>query len=187
MDNGDNTYPFAGGLNSVEAIAWYSHLGYETGPWFAYDVGVVILEEPGVVGLEEYGALPDVDQLEEFKTGRDPKGVTFTSVGYGLQRVHPFKTEADRVCMAAYPFLIQINVPGVTGDFSLLLSNNHSTGGVCFGDSGGSNFLEDTNIVAGVTSFGLNGQCAGTGGVFRIAKENVLNFIDWTINQPIDG
>ena len=187
MDNGDNTYPFAGGLNSVEAIAWYSHPGYETGPWFAYDVGVVILEEPGVVGLEEYGALPDVDQLEEFKTGRGPKGVTFTSVGYGLQRGHPFKTEADRVRVVAYPFLIQINVPGVTGDFSLLLSNNHSTGGTCFGDSGGANFLEDTNIVAGVTSFGLNGQCAGTGGVFRITKENVLNFIDWTINQPIDG
>ncbi len=59
--------------------------------------------------------------------------------------------------MVAYPFLIQINVPGVTGDFSLLLSNNLSSGRVCFGDSGGSNFLEDTNIIAGGTSFGLNG------------------------------
>ena len=33
--------------------------------------------------------------------------------------------------------LVQINSPGFTGDFSLLLSNNHATGGTCFGDSGG--------------------------------------------------
>ncbi|MFN8371881.1 MAG: hypothetical protein U0694_03250 [Anaerolineae bacterium] len=43
--------------------------------------------------------------------------------------------------MVAHPHLIQINVPGFTGDFSLLLSNNANTGGTCFGDSGGPNFL----------------------------------------------
>jgi len=60
----------------------------------------------------------------------------------------------------------------------ILLSNNHSTGGTCFGDSGGPNFLGDTNIVAGVTSFGLNGNCAGTGGVFRMDRQNVLDFVN---------
>ena len=70
-----------------------------------------------------------------------------------------------------------VTTPGFTGDFSLLLSNNHSTGGTCFGDSGGPNFLGDTNIIAGVTSFSINGNCAGTGGVFRIDRQDVLEFI----------
>ena len=84
--------------------------------------------------------------------------------------------------MVAHPFLIQINVPGMVGDFSLLLSNNPRTGGTCFGDSGGPNFLgsgdTESNVVAGVTSFGLNGNCAGTGGVFRMDRQNVLDFVN---------
>ena len=49
--------------------------------------------------------------------------------------------------------LIQINTPS-TGDGSLLLSNNAHTGGTCFGDSGGPNFIGSSNVVGGVTSAG---------------------------------
>jgi secreted trypsin-like serine protease len=79
--------------------------------------------------------------------------------------------------MVATPKLNQINVPGFTGDFSMLLSNNAHTGGTCFGDSGGPNFLGDSNVVAAVTSYGINGNCAGTGGVFRMDRANALNFV----------
>jgi len=72
---------------------------------------------------------------------------------------------------------VQVNT-GFVGDFSLLLSNNANTGGTCFGDSGGPNFLAGTNVVAGVTSFGLNRPCGGTGGVFRMDRQNVLNFVN---------
>ena len=78
--------------------------------------------------------------------------------------------------MVAYPKLNQINT-GFTGDSSLLLSNNANTGGTCFGDSGGPNFIGDTNVIAGVTSFGLNSTCAGTGGVYRIDQADDLNWI----------
>ena len=88
------------------------------------------------------------------------------------------KNQAIKVRMVATPHFLQINVPGFTGDFSLLLSNNAATGGTCFGDSGGPNFLGSSNIVAGVTSFGINGNCAGTGGVFRMDRQNVLDFVN---------
>jgi hypothetical protein len=135
----------------------------------------VILEES--IYLDEYGILPEVDQLDVLKKRRGLQDTTFTAVGYGLQRINPVFVQADRVRMVAYPHLIQINVPGSTGDFSLLLSNNHSTGGTCFGDSGGPNFLGDSNIVTGVTSFGKNGNCAGTGGVFRMDRQDVIDFV----------
>jgi secreted trypsin-like serine protease len=84
--------------------------------------------------------------------------------------------EAELVRMFASPHLVQINT-GFTGNFSLLLSNNASTGGTCFGDSGGPNYLGTSNVIAGVTSFGLNGSCGGTGGVFRLDRANVLDFV----------
>jgi secreted trypsin-like serine protease len=96
---------------------------------------------------------------------------------YFLKRINPVFVESERIRMYSTPHLIQINVPGFTGDFSLLLSNNHATGGTCFGDSGGPNFLGDSNVVAGVTSFGINGNCAGTGGVFRMDRQDVLEFV----------
>ena len=184
VQNGNNNYPYAG-PNTVEAVSWATHPLYETAPFFVHDVGVVILAKPGVV-LSEYGTLPSVDQLDALKTKRGLQDVTFTSVGYGLQESFPmaaaWKENNVKIRMVANPKLNQINVPGYTGDFSLLLSNNAHTGGTCFGDSGGPNFLGTSYVVAVVTSFGKNGNCAGTGGVFRMDRQNVLDFVNSYLN-----
>lgn len=170
-----NNYPFAG-PNSVEAAEWHAHPLYETGPFYLHDVGIVILEEP--IFLDQYGELPSVNQFDSLKKRRQ---TTFTSVGYGLQESFPdaasWKENNARTRYVAHPWLIQIN-GGIAGDYSMLLSNNPHSGGTCFGDSGGPNFLGDSNLVAGITSFGLNGNCAGTGGVFRTDRQNVLEFIN---------
>lgn len=177
VQHGNNTYPYAGGPNSVEAVAWYSHPDYDPNAFFLHDVGIVILAEPGF-NPGVFGTLPTADQLDSLKVGSH---TTFTSVGYGIQAAFPdatnYKEIRQRVRMVAHPHLVQINT-GFTGDFSLLLSNNHATGGTCFGDSGGPNFLGDSNVVAGVTSYGLNSTCGGTGGVFRVDRQNVLDFIN---------
>ena len=174
VDNGNNNYPVAG-PNSVEAVFWAAHPAFTEARFFLHDVGVVVLKSPGVtLNANSYGRLPAEDQLDAL---RPRASTTFTSVGYGVQRINPAKQIAQRVRMFAQPHLIQINT-GFTGDFSLLLSNNHSTGGTCFGDSGGPNFLGTSNVVAGVTSFGLNGSCGGTGGVFRIDRRDVLDFVN---------
>lgn len=182
VQNGTNNYPFAG-PNSVEAVSWAAHPLYPTAPFFVHDVGVVVLQAPGIVlPANQYGVLPTVNQLDTLKTKRGLQNVNFTAVGYGLQQINPVFVQRDRIRHVAYPHLIQINVPGATGNFSLLLSNNHSTGGTCFGDSGGPNFLGNSNVVAAVTSFGKNGNCAGTGGVFRMDRQNVLDFVNGFLN-----
>ena len=172
VQNGNNNYPFAG-PNSVEALTWNAHPLFTEAQFLLHDVGVVVLQHPVNLNASSYGVLPAEGELDSLQ----PRASTiFTSVGYGVQRINPAKVIAERIRMFAQPHLIQIDT-GFTGDFSLLLSNNASTGGTCFGDSGGPNFLGTGNVVAGVTSFALNGTCGGTGGVFRLDKGDVLDFV----------
>jgi secreted trypsin-like serine protease len=172
VENGNNNYPFAG-PNTVEATEWHSHPLFTEAQFFLHDVGIVVLSKAVKLNAAQYGKLPAVDQLESLHPG---SATTFTSVGYGLQRINPAHVEAEKIRMFAQPHLIQIDT-GFTGSYSLLLSNNASTGGTCFGDSGGPNYLGSSNVVAGVTSFGLNGTCGGTGGVFRLDHQDVLDFV----------
>jgi hypothetical protein len=143
--------------------------GWNPDAFYLDDVGIVTLDSPWVVGT--YGELPDVGQLDSLHAGHS---TTFTSVGYGLQRSFPtaaaFLNEGARTRYVAHPWLYMINTEFV-GDFALLLSNNAAAGGTCFGDSGGPNFLGSSTTIAGVTSFGLNQECAGTGGVYRLDRE----------------
>jgi len=170
-----NGYPNNGQVGGTP----YTHPEYNPAAFFVRDVGVVVLDEPYYTS--QYGALPTLNQLDALATQRGQQDVTFTAVGYGLQESFPdaasWQENNVRIRMLARPHLIQINVPGFTGDFSLLLSNNSHSGGTCFGDSGGPNFLGDSNVVAGVTSFGINGNCAGTGGVFRMDRAWSLNWV----------
>jgi secreted trypsin-like serine protease len=53
-------------------------------------------------------------------------------------------------------------------------------GGTCNGDSGGPVYFGDSNVIAAVTSFGMNGQCKGLDFSYRLDRQEVL---DW-INDP---
>ena len=173
-----NGYPFNGEVGGTP----YTHPQYDPNAFFRYDLGVVVLDAP--VNVPVYGALPELDRLDRLQTRRGQQAPTFTAVGYGVQASFPdaaaWKDQSARVRYLARPQLLQINVPGSVGDFSILLSNNASTGGTCFGDSGGPNFIGDTNVIAGVTSFARNGNCAGSGGVYRIDRADDL---DWLYGQ----
>lgn len=167
-------YPFEG-ATSVDGTV-HTHPQYDDDAFYLYDLGIVVLDEPVV--MEEYGELPTLDQLDALKPRAS---TTFTSVGYGLQvsfsNPNPPKYSALKDRLVSTPHLVQIN-RGIVGDYAMILSNNAKSGGTCFGDSGGPNFLGDSNVIAGVTSFGLNSSCGGTGGVYRIDRADDLAFIN---------
>ena len=168
-----NGYPF-GGASSVTGSV-HTHPDYNPNAFFVRDVGVVVLDTPVI--RNTYGVLPGLNSLDQLATQRGKQEVWFTAVGYGLQYINPVVVQADLNRMVAYPKLNQINVPGFTGDFSMLLSNTAKTGGTCFGDSGGPNFLGSTNVVAAVTSYGIN-NCTGVGGVFRMDRSWARDFVN---------
>ncbi len=164
----------------------FTHPDYDPNAFFLFDLGVVVLDEPMV--MDEYGELPALNQLDGLAKKRGKKDVTFTAVGYGLQKSFPdaasWKDQALKIRMFARPKLNQIN-SAYTGDFSILLSNNTHTGGTCFGDSGGPNFLGTSNVIGGVTSYGNNATCAGTGGVYRVDRADDLNWLDGEFGEHL--
>jgi hypothetical protein len=130
----------------------------------------------------EYGVLPELGVVDGLKGNL--KKEALTAVGYGLQEINPNRYTGERDRLVALLDVIstegvfgvpkgtavKVSGSGVGGDAS-------DTGGTCFGDSGGPIFLTGTNTVAAVTSFGLNGNCAGVGGGYRVDQADDLDWL----------
>lgn len=156
----------------------YTHPSYNPDAFYLYDLGVVVLDQP--VEMETYGTLPDLGVIDELATARGVKDVTFEAVGYGLQAVKP-REQADRIRLKATLNLVSTRgTAGVPRGTSVTVTGDAKRGGTCFGDSGGPLFLDDTNVVAAVTSFGLNANCAGIGGGYRVDQPDDL---DWLMTE----
>ena len=175
---GDPDYPFKG-RNSIEFKEIHTHPDYVDGAFYLYDVGVVILKKR--VRLDTYGTLAEVGLLDELATRRGQQDRSFTVVGYGLQSVVP-TLQADLVRHRGDVQLIDVNgTAGIPAGTSASFTNNpgegNGSGGTCFGDSGGPIFHRDSNVIAAVTSYGLNANCAGTGGGYRVDTVDDQAFI----------
>ncbi|MDA7430397.1 trypsin-like serine protease [Primorskyibacter aestuariivivens] len=174
-----NGFPFGGGT-AVEAASVHTHPQYDNFAFFLFDLGVVILDSPQY--SFQYGQLPSQEQLTPLAKKRGRQDTTFTAVGYGLQQIKPI-IKSDLVRLKADLRLIDMTGTfGVPPKTSIALSNNANTGGTCFGDSGGPLFVGDTNVIGAVTSFGLNGNCAGTGAGYRIDQPDDLDFLRGFMN-----
>jgi secreted trypsin-like serine protease len=174
VEHGNNNYPFAG-PNTIEATSWQAHPLFTEAGFPLHDVGVVVLSAPFNLPANQYGVLPAVNQLDALHNGAN---TLFTSVGYGSQKTNPAQDISLRIRESAQVHLIAINTPAV-GHILMILSNNGAGGGSCFGDSGGPNYIGTSNVIAATTSFGRSPTCGGTGGVFRLDQQDVIDFVNW--------
>jgi hypothetical protein len=165
-----NGFPFFGQATGTA----FAHPQFDENAFFLHDLGVVVLDSP--FKTKTVAKLPSLGQNTEYSKANSGSSAVYTAVGYGLQQINPAFVTQERVRMFANPWRIQID-DGIVGDFSILLSNNASSGGTCFGDSGGPNFIGTSTTIGAVTSFGLNGTCGGTGGVYRVDQPDDLNWL----------
>ncbi|MFP3852750.1 MAG: S1 family peptidase [Anaerolineales bacterium] len=173
-----NGYPSGGGT-SIAFESWHTHPNYDNNAFFLHDVGVVILAEDGP---GPYASVADVGLLDDLSTRRGQQDQSFTVVGYGLQSVVP-ELQADLVRHLGEVSLIDVNgVFGIPKGTSASFTNNpgkgNGEGGTCFGDSGGPVFHGDSLTIAAITSFGVNANCAGTGGGYRVDTADDQAFIN---------
>lgn len=189
-------YPFngTGTMEGVEGTA-YTHPLYDPNAFYLYDLGVVKLDTPIV--LSEYATLASANALDSVGKGRNSASIT--AVGYGLQKAvsnpdskadgTPLPTPTDIDDKTRWQAdLFVVNTNGVAGignidlgdqppTNSVILSGDAKHGGTCFGDSGGPGLI-DGDVLTAVNSFGLNGNCAGIGGMFRIDRQVEIDWIN---------
>lgn len=146
-----------------------------------HDLGILILDQP--ISLNEYGQLPEANFLDQFATSRGTQDILFTASGYGLtykEQVQNGKLNISyRERLMAEATLVNLNSAWNAG-FNLQTNGNGAgKGGTCNGDSGGPVFFGDytSNLIVGVTSFGLNNLCRGTDFAYRIDQPDVLGWI----------
>lgn len=147
-----------------------------------HDVGLVILDQP--IELPEYGQLPTAGKLDKLSTARGTKNTVFTVSGYGLSyssQVHSAVGNISfRERLMVKSTLVNLR-SAITDGYNLQTQGNgDGRGGTCSGDSGGPVFLggSSSNLIVGVTSFGMNSICRGTDFAYRIDRPEVLEWIN---------
>jgi len=165
-EDGDKVY-----YGTFEADPAYSQVQSDT-----HDIAVVVLDR-AVKGIAP-AKLPAAGSLSKL-TGSQQ----FTSVGYGAYEVtnqpggHRYLY--DDVRMVATGTLNSINPTW------LRISMNPSTGngGTCYGDSGGPNFLGDSNVIAATTITG-DAVCRSTNVTYRLDTSSARAFLGLYVTLP---
>jgi hypothetical protein len=143
------------------------------------DAGVIVLDEP-VTFATDFASLAEPDSLDVLATQRGRQVTSFTVSGYGVSDNWPPNkpTVSFRERLMATSTLQ--NLRNVwTGGFNIQISGaqGNDRGGICSGDSGGPVLWGDTDIIAGITSFGKHEQCLGNGYAYRVDQEELIDWI----------
>ena len=148
------------------------------------DVGLVILDEP-VTFITDFPALAVAGSLDRLATQRGRQDLTFTLSGYGITATRPNYTVSFRERLMATARLVNLR-SALTGGFNLQTTANpgRGRGGACYGDSGGPVFYSSTDIIVGVTSFGITPFCTGVDFTYRIDQAAVL---EWILSHVPEG
>ncbi|MEV5001166.1 trypsin-like serine protease [Nocardioides sp. LML1-1-1.1] len=130
------------------------------------DVGVIVLDAPVTdIAPAPLAGLGAADAIKQ------PRKTLFRAVGYGTEVRQPESGPQKPVPMS-YPLLRRyVDMPGQKITPQVIQANGNEkdpfgTGGTCFGDSGGSVWL-DGKVVA-VTSYGYTDNCRYLGGYQRV-------------------
>ena len=122
------------------------------GTWYAHptlDIAVIVFDKP-IKGIEPAVVAP-LGFLDEQKLTQK---TAFTSVGYGAQEQSPPHGNQGFTYLDTREYAVGY-FNSLTRDWIHISQNIHTgSGGTCYGDSGGPQFFEGTNIVVSVTVTG---------------------------------
>jgi V8-like Glu-specific endopeptidase len=182
---GDPTtgYPYVGGVTFSVADNYGFH-DFEGFP-NTMDVGVVELDSP-VYPANGFGVLPQPGQLDTYIAAAGKKqAARFTVSGYGLSDQDPVPVSFRERLMAS-SYAVNNQAPITEYNLKTTANASQGKGGTCNGDSGGPVYFYGTNVIAAVTSFGMNGQCKGLDFSYRLDRPEVLSWIN-DANRPDAG
>ena len=143
-----------------------------------HDVGVVQLSEDVVMGT--YGALAPLGTVDSMVVKASQKNAALIeTVGYGIQAIQPHPMDVESRFKSTSRIVSNRSHIARSGNLHTL--NNPSAvggiGGSCFGDSGGPLFVNNTNQVVAVVSFGFSATCHGADYSWRVDIASSQAFI----------
>lgn len=173
-----------------QTASTFTHPDYVDAAFLLHDVAVIKLSEPVLVDgdgdpLTEFGTLPEADYLDTYYSKAAKQRGLFESVGYGLEDSSPKTSFGGNTRRKADRRLVSFK--GAYGYKNISVQFSHAgrgtTGGTCFGDSGGPTFdistpaLTEQNLIVAITSFGLNYNCNASGS-YRIDQPDDIAFLE---------
>ena len=156
---------------------WHGDPGYTGGATGdPHDIAVVVLDKApkGITPAR----LPSLNQLTSLQGGD-----AIVAVGYGAQSVTSDQggktlhyADVRYVATGSFTTLTQVYLKAS-------MNPAHGDGGTCYGDSGGPNFLGDTNIVAATTITG-DMWCHSTNVDYRLDTQVARDFLGQFVTLP---
>jgi V8-like Glu-specific endopeptidase len=169
----DSVYQAPG---TTYAGTWHGDPGYNHTASDPQDLAVVVLDK-AVRGITP-ARLPRANSLSGL-----PGDQQFTSVGYGAQSVT--SGAGGKTFHYADVRYFGTGTLNTLTNAWLKISGNpsHGDSNTCYGDSGGPNFLGDTNIIAGTTITG-DTPCRSTNVDYRLDTPNARAFLGRYVTLP---
>jgi secreted trypsin-like serine protease len=102
------------------------------------------------------------------------------TVGYGTQAIQPHPLDVV-IRYRSSSLIVELNGNASKGGILHTLNNPSAVGGVggsCFGDSGGPVFVNNTNQVIAVVSYGDSSTCHGADYSWRVDTQPSYDFIN---------
>jgi V8-like Glu-specific endopeptidase len=161
----------------------YTHPEFPGPSSDAKDIAVVVLDEE-VTGIQP-ALLPSAGLLDQLANDGTLKGQNFTAVGYGAtERTHQPGSGAP-VFGEDGTRMYSVSTFAALNKGFLRLSQNPSTGdaGTCYGDSGGPNFLGDSQVIASITISG-DAPCRATNVTYRLDTPTAREFLGQFVTLP---
>jgi V8-like Glu-specific endopeptidase len=161
--------------DTVYEGTWHADPLYNGAQSDPHDIAVVVLDSAPKITPAR---LPSAGSLSKL-----PNDQQFTSVGYGAYQVtnspggHQYlyndvRMVATGTLNSTTPAWLRISMNPATGD-----------GGTCYGDSGGPNFLGNSNVVAATTITG-DAICRATNVDYRLDTPSARDFLDDYVTLP---
>jgi hypothetical protein len=148
------------------------------------DLGVLVLFEPVTIAPAQ---LPAAGQLDAMNVNRGLDDQRFTAAGYGAMGWFKPQEPVEGGKVWYSDFQRRVSSPGfrALNENRIHLSQNPSLelSGTCYGDSGGPNFIGDTNVIAGTTMTGDH-VCRSTNIIYRLDTPTARSFLENFLTLP---
>ncbi len=145
------------------------------------DIAVILLDVPQTT--RPIAQLPTAGQFDLMAAKHGLRGQTFRAVGYGTQELI-FTTGKPSFGPSGTRMTSVSTFNALTGAWLRLSANPaKGDGGTGYGDSGGPNFLGESDVIAGLTVTG-DAVCRATNVIYRLDTPSARGFLKHYISLP---